>query len=80
MDMSLGALWRTMAMFARLVGLILLALTVYSLSLSGERWWKFRSAKKQTLQFALLTTQYPKQDRPQEAVASSKKCKNSHLA
>ena len=80
MDMSLGGLWGSMGLIAKLVVIILLALSVYSLSLSGERWWKFRSAKKQSLQFALLTTQYLKQDRPQEAVAASKKFKNSHLA
>jgi biopolymer transport protein ExbB/biopolymer transport protein TolQ len=50
------------------------------LTLSGERWWRYRAAKKQSLQFALLTTQYLKQDRPQDAIAASKKFKNSHLA
>lgn len=80
MDMSVMGLWQSMGFIARAVVILLLALSVYSLTLSGERWWKFRSAKKQSLQFALMTTQYLKQDRPQEAVASSKKFKNSHLA
>ena len=80
MDMSLGALWGSMGLIAKLVVIILFSLSIYSLSLSGERWWRFRSAKKQSLQFALLTTQYLKQDRPQDAVAASKKFKNSHLA
>ena len=38
--------------------MILAILSIYSLTLSGERWWRYRSAKKQSLQFALLTTQY----------------------
>ncbi|NCO68904.1 MAG: flagellar motor protein MotA [Acidobacteria bacterium] len=69
-----------MGFIARLVVLILAVLSVYSLTLSGERWWKYRSAKQQSLQFALLTTQYLKQDKPQEVIAKSKAFKNSHLA
>jgi biopolymer transport protein ExbB/TolQ len=74
------ALWQSMGVIAKLDVLILAILSIYSLTLSGERWWRYRSAKKQSLQFALLTTQYLKQDRPQDAIASSKKFKNSHLA
>jgi biopolymer transport protein ExbB/biopolymer transport protein TolQ len=60
--------------------IILIILSIYSLTLSGERWWRYRAAKKQSLQYALLTTQYLKQDRPQDAIAASKKFKSSHLA
>jgi len=74
------ALWQSMGAIAKLVVVVLAILSIYSLTLSGERWWRYRSAKKQSLQFALLTTQYLKQDRPQDAIASSKKFKNSHLA
>ena len=80
MEMGPLALWQSMGGIAKLVVLILAILSIYSLTLSGERWWRYRSAKKQSLQFALLTTQYLKQDRPQDAIASSKKFKNSHLA
>ena len=80
MDMSMGALWSSMGMIAKLVVILLMCLSVYSLSLGGERIWKYRAAKKQSLQFALLTTQYLKQDRPQDCIAASKKFKNSHLA
>jgi len=69
-----------MGFIAKLVCIILAILSVYSLTLSGERWWRYRAAKKQSLQFALLTTQYLKQDRPQDAIAASKKFKASHLA
>jgi biopolymer transport protein ExbB/biopolymer transport protein TolQ len=69
-----------MGLIAKTVVILLFAMSIYSLSLAGERWWRYRSAKKQSLQFALLTTQYLKQDRPQDAVAASKKFKNSHLA
>ncbi len=80
MEFGPVALWQSMGGIAKLVVVILAILSIYSLTLSGERWWRYRSAKKQSLQFALLTTQYLKQDRPQDAIASSKKFKNSHLA
>ncbi len=80
MEFGPVALWQSMGTIAKLVVIILAILSIYSLTLSGERWWRYRAAKKQSLQFALLTTQYLKQDRPQEAIAASKKFKNSHLA
>ena len=80
MEFGPVALWQSMGFIAKMVCIILAILSVYSLTLSGERWWRYRSAKKQSLQFALLTTQYLKQDRPQDAIAASKKFKNSHLA
>ena len=80
MDMSIGALWASMGLVARLVVILLFLQSIYSLTIAGERYWRFRKAKKESLQFALMTTQYLKQDRPQEAVAASKKFKSSHLA
>ena len=80
MEMTPLALWQSMGIIAKLVVFILAILSVYSLTLSGERYWRYRAAKKQSLQFALLTTQYLKQDRPQDAIAASKKFKQSHLA
>jgi len=80
MEFGLVGLWTSMGMIAKLVVILLVVLSIYSLTLSGERWYRYRSAKKQSLQFALLTTQYLKQDRPQDAVSASKKFKNSHLA
>lgn len=80
MEFGPVALWQSMGFIAKMVCIILAILSIYSLTLSGERWWRYRAAKKQSLQFALLTTQYLKQDRPQDAIAASKKFKSSHLA
>ena len=74
------ALWQSMGFIAKFVVIILLILSVYSLTLSVERWWRYRKAKKESLQFALLTTQYLKQDRAHDVIAASKKFKYSHLA
>ncbi len=80
MEFGLVGLWTSMGFIAKADVIILVVLSIYSLTLSGERWWRYRAAKQQSLQFALLTTQYLKQDRPQEAIAASKKFKQSHLA
>lgn len=80
MEFGIIGLWTSMGMIAKLVVILLVILSIYSLTLSGERWWRYRQAKTQSLQFALLTTQYLKQDRPQDAIAASKKFKHSHLA
>ena len=80
MEFGLVGLWTSMGMIAKLVVILLVIMSIYSLTLSGERWWRYRQAKTQSLQFALLTTQYLKQDRPQDAIAASKKFKHSHLA
>jgi biopolymer transport protein ExbB/TolQ len=80
MEFGLVGLWTSMGFIAKAVVLLLAVLSIYSLTLSGERYWRYRTAKQQSLQFALLTTQYLKQNRPQEAIAASKKFKNSHLA
>ena len=80
MEFGLVGLWTSMGMIAKLDVILLVVLSIYSLTLSGERWWRYRAAKKQSLQFALLTTQYLKQNRPQDAIAASKKFKASHLA
>ncbi|HEY5474887.1 MAG TPA: MotA/TolQ/ExbB proton channel family protein [Candidatus Limnocylindrales bacterium] len=80
MEFGLVGLWTSMGFIAKADVLLLAILSIYSLTLSGERYWRYRTAKQQSLQFALLTTQYLKQNRPQEAIAASKKFKNSHLA
>jgi biopolymer transport protein ExbB/biopolymer transport protein TolQ len=55
-------------------------MSVYSLTVAIERWIFFQKAKKQSLAFAKLVTLHLKQDKLQEAIDSSKKYKQSHLA
>jgi biopolymer transport protein ExbB len=80
MDFGPVGLWNSMGFIARAVALILLALSVYSLTVSVERILVFNWAKKQSLEFARLVTQFLKQNRPQDAIAAARKYKHSHLA
>jgi biopolymer transport protein ExbB/biopolymer transport protein TolQ len=73
-------LWNTMTPLAKGVCVLLVVMSIYSLTVAIERWIFFAKAKKQSLAFAKLVTLHLKQDRLQEAIESSKKYKQSHLA
>jgi biopolymer transport protein ExbB/TolQ len=73
-------LWNTMTPLAKGVAVLLILMSIYSLTVAIERWIYFAKAKKQSLAFAKLVTLHLKQDKLQEAIESSKKYKQSHLA
>src|SRR5215470_14775876 len=73
-------LWHTMTPIAQGVVVLLLIMSIYSLTVAFERFLYYRKARNQSLAFAKLVTGYLKQDKLQEAIDSSKKFKNSHLA
>src|SRR5262249_14231208 len=73
-------LWNTMTPLAKAVAILLVLMSVYSLTVAVERFIYYNKARKQSLAFARLVTGYLKQDKLQEAIDSSKKYKNSHLA
>jgi biopolymer transport protein ExbB/biopolymer transport protein TolQ len=69
-----------MTILAKSVAVLLALMSVYSLTVAAERFLYYRKAKKQSVDFARLVTGYLKQDKLQEAIDSSKKFKQSHLA
>ena len=73
-------LWHTMTGLAKGVCVLLIIMSVYSLTVAIERWIFYQKAKKQSLAFAKLVTLHLTQDKLQEAIDSSKKYKQSHLA
>jgi biopolymer transport protein ExbB/TolQ len=73
-------LWNTMTPLAKGVAVLLILMSIYSLTVAIERWIFFAKAKKQSLAFAKLVTLHLKQDKLLEAIESSKKYKQSHLA
>jgi biopolymer transport protein ExbB/biopolymer transport protein TolQ len=73
-------LWHTMTPLAKGDAVLLIIMSVYSLTVAIERWIFFSKAKKQSVAFAKLVTLHLKQDKLQEAIDSSKKYKQSHLA
>src|SRR5216684_4443358 len=73
-------LWNTMTPLAKGVCVLLILMSIYSLTVAVERFIYYNKAKKQSLAFAKLVTGFLKQDKLQEAIDSSKRYKNSHLA
>ncbi len=73
-------LWHSMGFIAKGVAFILLIMSLWSLTVAVERFLYYRKAKKQSVDFARLVTGHLKQDRLQEAIDSSKKFRQSHLA
>jgi len=80
MDMSLTSLWVTMGPTAKAVVILLALLSIYSLSVSVERWWTYKKAKEQSVKFALEVGGLLKQEKLKEAIDLAKKYKNSHVA
>lgn len=80
MSFNLVELWKSMTPLAEGVAILLIVMSIYSLTIAVERWIYYNKAKKQSLAYARLVTGFLKQDKLQEAIDSSKKFKNSHLA
>jgi biopolymer transport protein ExbB/TolQ len=80
MDMSITSLWVTMGPTAKAVVILLALLSIYSLSVSVERWWTYKKAKEQSVKFALEVGGLLKQEKLREAIDLAKKYKNSHVA
>jgi biopolymer transport protein ExbB len=79
---SLMGMWNSMTWLGKSVVLVLLAMSIWSLTIAVERLWRFHKAKKESLQVALGVTPLLKQHKLAEAIslASDKKYKHSHLA
>jgi len=80
MSMDPGSLWASMGFIARAVVILLAFLSVYSLTVSLERWMRFRKARKQSLEFTTAVGPMLRRQELDGAVSLSKKYPNSHLS
>jgi biopolymer transport protein ExbB/TolQ len=78
--LTIMGVWGEMSIINKVVVIILLLLSVWTLYVSVERWLLFRKARKQSLDFARLATDHLKNDRPQAAIDAAMKFPQSHLA
>ncbi|HXU45432.1 MAG TPA: MotA/TolQ/ExbB proton channel family protein [Thermoanaerobaculia bacterium] len=78
--MSPVALWTSMGLIAKGVCIALLILSIWSLYITFERLILFSKARKQSLAFARLATDFLKHDKPQNAIDAAQKYPQSHLA
>jgi biopolymer transport protein ExbB/TolQ len=80
MDMSLKALWISMALSAKIVVVIMAIMSVYSLWVMIERYIVFSQAKNQSLKLLGALSNVLTRGDYQQAIDITKKYKQSHLA
>jgi len=80
MDMSLKALWLSMAISAKIVVVIMLFMSIFSIWVMVERFITFNQAKNQSLKLLGALSNVLTKGDYQQAIDVTKKYKNSHLA
>ncbi len=80
MNMSIAGLWAQMAWFARGIVIVLAIMSVLSLSISIQKWWRLRKAQQETRKFAPEFSQFLEEDNLNEAIKLSEGYKKSHVA
>jgi biopolymer transport protein ExbB/biopolymer transport protein TolQ len=80
MEMSLIEMVKSMTLVAKIVAVLLVLMSIWSLYVTIERLIFYSRAKKQSLEFAKKITPLLAKDQPAEAIEVSRKYKASHLA
>src|SRR5215210_2063125 len=80
MQLSLLDLWGQMAGFARGIVFTLAIMSVFSLSIMVQKWWRLRKAQAETRKFAPEFSQFLEEDNLNEAIRLAESYKKSHVA
>jgi biopolymer transport protein ExbB len=80
MNMSIGGLWSQMAWFARGIVIVLAIMSIFSLSIMIQKWWRLRRAQAETRKFAPEFSQFLEEDNLNEAIKLAEGYKKSHVA
>src|SRR6185295_8948714 len=75
-------MWESMTWLGKSVVTVLALMSIWSLTIAGERLWRFQKAKRESLQVALGVTPLLKQHKLAEAISftKDKRFRHSHLA
>jgi biopolymer transport protein ExbB/biopolymer transport protein TolQ len=79
-DFSPLGVWRSMGLVARIVLIILIVMSVWSIAIMVERFLTFSAARNQSREFAPKVASSLKNQKIDEAISLSDKYKKSHLA
>lgn len=81
-NFSLLGMWDSMNWVARVVVLVLAAMSIWSLTIAIERLWRFQKAKRESLTIALGVQPLLRTHRLRDAIdlTSDKRYRHSHLA
>jgi biopolymer transport protein ExbB len=80
MEMSLLELWNTMGWFAKGIVFVMVIMSIYSLTITVQKWWSLRKAQKETIKFAPEFSQFLEEDNLTEAIRLAESYKKSHVA
>jgi biopolymer transport protein ExbB/biopolymer transport protein TolQ len=80
MELSLIELWNTAGTFARGIIIVLLIMSVISLTVAAQKWWRLRKSMKETAKFAPEFARFLQEEQLDQAIKLAEKQKVSHVA
>jgi len=80
MNMSLIELYHSMGWFAKGIVFVLAIMSVTSLSIMVQKWWRLKKAQGETRKFAPEFSQFLEEDNLNEAIKLAEGYKKSHVA
>ncbi len=80
MQVSLLDLWNSMGWFAKGIAGVLAIMSIFSLSILIQKWWRLRKAQAETRKFAPEFSQFLEEDNLNEAIKLAESYKKSHVA
>lgn len=80
MNMSLIDLYHSMGWFAKGIVVVLAIMSIFSLSIMVQKWWRLRKAQGETRKFAPEFSQFLEEDNLTEAIKLAEGYKKSHVA
>ena len=80
MELSLFALWNEAGWFARGILGLLAVMSIFSLAVTVQKWFRFRKGTKETAKFAPEFARFLQEEQLDDAIALAEKHKVSHVA
>ncbi len=80
MSLSLSAMFANMGWFAKGIVIVLAIMSIFSLTIALQKWWRLRKAQSETRKFAPEFSQFLEEDNLNEAIKLAEGYKKSHVA
>ena len=80
MQVSLLELWNAAGYFARGIIILLAVMSLFSLTVAGAKWWRFRKSMRETRKFTPEFARFLQEEQLEQAIAVAEKQKVSHVA
>jgi biopolymer transport protein ExbB/TolQ len=80
MEVSLFILWQDAGWFARGIIILLGFMSIISLGIGAQKWWRFRKARRATANFAPEFARFLQEEQLDQAIELADSAKESHVA